>query len=86
MNVRLKFALWLAALFAGIVAVVAATAVLMAAGLPDAEYRMFLRIIDERARLLGLVAVLLLFGCAGVLGWLFRNYVTAARSLAFTIE
>jgi DNA polymerase-3 subunit epsilon len=54
----------------------------MAAGLPDAEYRILLRIIHERAQLLGLVAVLLLFGCAGVLGWLFKNYVTAARSLA----
>ena len=25
------------------------------------------------------LALLLLFVCAGILGWLFRNYVTAAR-------
>ena len=31
---------------------------------------------------LNLVAVLLLTGCTGVLGWLFRNYVTAVNSLA----
>lgn len=81
MNVRLKFFLWLAVCFAGIVLVMAASAVLMAAGLPDAEYRLLLRIIEERALMLMLVAVLLLFVCAGVLGWLFRNYVTAVRSL-----
>ena len=82
MNVRLKFSLWLTFFFAGIVAVVAATAVMIAAGLPDEDYKVLLRIIEGRAPMLGLVAVLLLFVCAGVLGWLFRNYVTAVRSLA----
>src|ERR1039457_5899064 len=82
MNVRLKFTLWLAVFFAGIVAAVAATAVMVAAGLPDEDYRSLLRIVEGRAPMLGLVALLLLFVCAGLLGWLFRNYVTAARSLA----
>ena len=81
MNVRLKFALWLAVLFAGIVAVVAAIAVMLAAGLPDADHKVLLRIIEGRAPMLGFVALLLLFACAGVLGWLFKNYVTAVRSL-----
>ena len=82
MNLRFRFSLWLAVLFAGVVAVVAATAVLMAAGLPGAEYEFFLRIVEERAPVLGFAAVLLLFACAGLLGWLFRNYVTAVRALA----
>ena len=82
MNVRLKFSIWLAFSFAGIVAVVAATAALIAAGLPEEEYRFFLRIIAERGPVLGFGAALLLGACAGVLGWLFRNYVTSVRSLA----
>ncbi|MBE0621961.1 MAG: PAS domain-containing protein [Burkholderiales bacterium] len=82
MNVRLKFSIWLAVLFAGVVAVVAATAVIVAAGLPADEYKLLLRIIAEREQVLGFVAVLLFAVCAGVLGWLFRNYVTAVRSLA----
>ena len=82
MNSRFKFALWLAVFFAGIAAVIAAIGILMGAGLPDAEYRIFLRIIDERAQTLGYAALLLLFACAAVLGWLFRNYLTPVRSLA----
>jgi len=82
MNVRLKFSLWLAVFFAGIVTVVAATAVMVAAGLPDEDYKFLLRIVEGRAQMLGVVAMLLLFVCAGVLGWLFKNYVTAVRSLA----
>ena len=82
MNARLKFSLWLAVFFGGIVAVVAAAAVMIAAGLPEADYAVLLRIIEARAPMLGLAAVLLLLVCAGVLGWLFRNYVTAVRALA----
>jgi DNA polymerase-3 subunit epsilon len=82
MNVRLKFSLWLAVFFAGIVAVVAASAVTLAAGLPDEDYKILLRIFEERAPTFGFVAVLLLLACAGVLGWLFRNYVAGIRSLS----
>jgi DNA polymerase-3 subunit epsilon len=82
MNIRLKFSLCLAVFFAAIVAVVVASAVAVAAGLPDADYRILLRIVEERAPTLGLVAVLLLLACAGVLGWLFRNYVGGIRSLS----
>ncbi|MGP1679883.1 MAG: exonuclease domain-containing protein [Burkholderiales bacterium] len=82
MNLRVKFSLWLTLLFAGIVAVVAASGVMIAAGLPDEEYKFFLRIVQARAPVLGFVAMLLLFACAGALGWLFRNYMTAVRSLA----
>lgn len=82
MNVRLKFSLWLAVFFAGVVAVVAAAAALMTSGLADAEYEIVRRIVEERAQTLAFAALLLLFACAGVLGWLFRNYVTAVRSLA----
>jgi DNA polymerase-3 subunit epsilon len=82
MSARLKFSIWLAAAYAGTVAVVAAIGVMAAAGLPDEDYRVLLRIIDERAQMLAFVALLLLFLCAGVIGWLFKNYLTAARSLA----
>ena len=82
MNARLKFSLWLVVFFGGIVAVVVVIAVMVVAGLPDEDYKVVLRIIEVRALMLGLVAVLLLLACAGVLGWLFRNYVTAVRSLA----
>jgi DNA polymerase-3 subunit epsilon len=57
-------------------------AITLAAGLPDEDSRVLQRIIVGQAPMLGLIAVLLLFGCAGVVGWLFRNYVRAARSLA----
>jgi len=82
MNARLKFSIWLAVAYAAIVAVVAAIGVMVAAGLPDEDYRVLLRIVDERAQMLAFVAMLLLFLCGGVVSWLFKNYVTAARSLA----
>ena len=82
MNLKLKFSLWLAVFFGGIVAVLAAIVAVVAAGLPAEEYRFFLRIVEERAQVIGFLALLLLFACAGVLGWLFRNYVTALRSLS----
>ena len=82
MKLKLKFLLWLAATFAGVAAVLAATVAMVGAGLPDDEYRVLLHIIDERVQLIGFLAVLLLFVCAGALGWLFRNYVTEALSLS----
>jgi DNA polymerase-3 subunit epsilon len=82
MSARFKFSIWLAVFYAGIVAVVTAIAVMVAAGLPDADYQVLLRILEGRAQMLGFVAMLLLFLCAGILRWLFRSYVTAARSLA----
>jgi DNA polymerase-3 subunit epsilon len=82
MNVRLKYSLWLAVIVAGILTAAAVTALMIAAGLPDEDYRVLLRIVDGRAQILGLSALLVLLVCAGLLGWLFKNYVTAARSLA----
>ena len=82
MNVRLKFSLWLAIVFAGLVFAVAAVAIMIAAGLPDEDIKLLLRVLAARTQLLSLVAVLLLLICAGVLGWLFKNYPTAIRSLA----
>lgn len=82
MNHSLKFSIWLALFFAGIVGVVAATGIMIAAGLPENDYLFLLRVVQGRAPVLGFVAVLLLFSCAGVLGWFFKNYMTAVRSLA----
>ena len=82
MNLSLKFSIWLGVFFGGIVALLVATASLMAAGLPEAEYQALQRIVAERGPLLALLAVPLLAACAGIIGWLFRNYVTPVRSLA----
>ena len=81
MIAKLKFLVWLACLYGGLIAVMAATVVVIAAGLPQDEYRVLLHILEERALPLAFVAALLLAICAGVLGWLFRNYVTAVRAL-----
>ena len=82
MNARAKFSIWFAVFYFGVVAVVVATGVMFAAGVPDADARVLLRLLEERAQMLAFVAMLLLFLCAGVLHWLFRNYLTAVRSLA----
>ena len=82
MNARAKFSIWLAIFYFGVVAVVAATAVMFAAGVPDADAQVLLRLLEERAQMLAFVAMLLLFLCAGVLGWLFKSYVTPLRALA----
>ena len=82
MNARLKFSLWLAVFFGGIVVVVAVTAVMIAGRIARRGLRGFAAHRRSTRAVLGLAAVLLLFVCAGVLAWLFRNYVTALRALA----
>ena len=82
MSARLRFFIWLAACYAGVVGVVAAVAVMVVTGLPDGDHEVLMRILGERAQMLAFVAMLLLFACAGAVGWLFRNYVTPVRSLA----
>lgn len=82
MKGRLKFALWVGVLFDGVVVVVAAAALLVASGLPQDEQDMLLRILGERAPLLAYAAFILFIACAGVIAWVFRNYMTAVSALA----
>jgi DNA polymerase-3 subunit epsilon len=62
--------------------VVVAVALLVASGLPQNEQDVLRRILEERAPLLAYAALILLFVCGGVIGWLFRNYITAVSALA----
>ncbi len=82
MQGRLKLAAWLAALYGGVLATVAALAVLVTAGMPAADQAAFARMLNERAPTLGLVALLLLAGCGGIVAWLFKRHVVAPHALA----
>ena len=82
MKGKLKFALWVGVLFDGVVIAIAAVALLVASGLPQDEQDMLQRILGERAPLLAYAAFILLVACAGVINWLFRNYMTAVSALA----
>ena len=77
-----KFALWLAAFFAAAVALVVLVAALVAAGLPAADQAVLARVLDERGPLLGFLALIMLFACAGILKWLFARFVSPLRALA----
>src|SRR5687768_760429 len=82
MGPRLKFSLWLAALFGAVVAVVAAVGVLMSAGLEPGDRVVLARILEERGPLLAFIALLVFIACAGLLRWLFARFVAPLRALA----
>ncbi len=82
MKARRKFILWVAVLYAALLAVPAALGVLLAAGLPAGEQEVFLAIVSERAPVLAFAALILLFVSAGAVKWLFDQYLTAVHALA----
>ena len=82
MKGKLKFVVWLGVLFDGVVIVIVAVALLVASGLPQHEQDVLQRVLEQRAPLLAYAALILLFGCGGVISWLFRNYMTAVSALA----
>jgi DNA polymerase-3 subunit epsilon len=82
MRARLKFAVWLAALYGGVLATVVALAVVLAAGMPVDDQAVLSRMLDERAPVLGFIGALLLAVCGAIVAWLFKRYVTAPRALA----
>jgi len=82
MKARSKFILWVAALYAALLAVPAALGVLLAAGLPAGEQEAFLAIVAERAPVLAFAALILLFVSVGAVKWLFDQYLTAVHALA----
>src|SRR6188768_3646409 len=82
MGLRLKFALWLGALFGSAVALVAVVDWLLAAGLPAEDQRVLARILEERGPLLAFLALIVLIACAGLLRWLFARFVAPLRGIA----
>jgi DNA polymerase-3 subunit epsilon len=79
---RGKFALWVFVLFAGGIAVPAATAVAVVAALAPPDQQVVLRVLSERAPLLIFGGIALLALCVGVVRWFFGTYVIPARALA----
>ncbi|MGH8674041.1 MAG: exonuclease domain-containing protein [Burkholderiales bacterium] len=55
---------------------------ILAFGLPDADAAALRRILEMRASMLMLAAVLLLFACVGLVKWFFAAYLVPARVLA----
>ena len=82
MKPRTKFAVWVAVLYAAVLAVPAAMGALLLAGLSEGDAAVLERILNLRAPALAFLAVALLFVCGGAVKWLFAEYVTAARGLA----
>jgi hypothetical protein len=82
MKARAKFLLWTGLLWVALLAIAAALGVALAAGLPEADGAAVRRVLAERAPLLAFAAVILLFVCAGVVKWLFDEYVVAIHALA----
>lgn len=82
MRARLKFAVWLSALYGGVLATVVALAVMLAAGMPTDDQTVLSRMLEERAPVLGFIGALLLAACGAIVAWLFKRHVTAPRALA----
>ncbi|HXV12336.1 MAG TPA: PAS domain-containing protein, partial [Burkholderiales bacterium] len=82
MKGRGKFALWVFVLFAGGVAVPAATVIALAAALTPPDQQTVLRVLAERTPLLIFGAIVLLGLCVAVVNWLFGSYIVPARALA----
>jgi DNA polymerase-3 subunit epsilon len=82
MHDRLKFAVWLAALYSGVLAVAGIALLVVAAGMPAADEAAFARMLDQRGPALGFVGALLLLVCGGIVARLFKHYVRAPRALA----
>lgn len=82
MSSRGRFAAAVAALYAAVLSVPALAGLLVAVALPEADAAAFRRMLEARAPLLALAALVLLFGCAAAVRWFFAEYVTAGRALA----
>ena len=81
MKGRGRFALRVATLFAGTLAVPAATGIALIAAVGAQDRQFLLRVLEERASLLVFGALVLLAICFAVVRWLDARYVTAARAL-----
>jgi len=77
-----KFIAWVAALYVAVLAVPLAAGVLVAFRLSDGDAAALGRILEQRAAVLMLGAIFLLFLCVFVVRWFFARYLTPARVLA----
>lgn len=82
MKPRRKFLVWTAIAWLALLALGAALAFALAAGLPEANREALGRVLSEGAPLLAFAALILLFVCGGVVKWLFDEYVVAIHALA----
>ena len=82
MRVARGFWIGLAIFYAGVLAIVAAFALVASAGFDEAQRKTIPGILAAAAPALIYAAVILLFVCAGVLRWIFRRYPESARQLA----
>ncbi|MCX7960413.1 MAG: exonuclease domain-containing protein [Burkholderiales bacterium] len=82
MTLARKRWLWTAVSFGALLALLAAVALVVASALAPAERERLSAALAERAPALAFVALVLAFACAGVVKWLFDEYVVAIRGLA----
>jgi DNA polymerase III subunit epsilon len=77
-----KLSTWIGAAFAGVTAASLLFASFLLIGLSDAERTVLAQVLERRAALLLLGALLVLAVCGGAMKWLFARYVTALRAVA----
>lgn len=77
-----RFWLWLAAVFGGQLAVIAAAGVLLAAGLPATERATLRGLIDAAGPVIFYGALILLALCGAIVHWQLQRYPLALRRLA----
>jgi DNA polymerase III subunit epsilon len=82
MHSKLRFAVWLAAVYGSVLATGAAVVVLLGAGMPADVQALLSQLLAAKAPMLGFIAAALLVACGGIVAWLFKRYVTAPRALA----
>ena len=82
MKARRKFLLWVAGVYAVLLAVPGTLGALLAAGLTPAEREAFLGFIAGEAPLLAFAALILFFVSFGAVKWLFDQYPTAVHAIA----
>ena len=82
MSPRRRFALWLAAAYAGSLALIAVAVLIVGAGHPEQDEAVLRRVLDERAPVLFFLAALLLVPLGTVVGWIVKRYVIAVRSVS----
>lgn len=82
MKPRSRFALWLAACYAGILVLIAVAGLVVGAGQPEQDQAILWRVLDERAPALFFLAAFLLVPAGAVIGWIIKRYVTAVQSVS----
>jgi DNA polymerase-3 subunit epsilon len=82
MTARARFAARVLGLYGAALAVPTLAGLLLGYALPEADAAVFWGVVESRAPLLALMAVLMLFACAGVVRWLHAEHVAPALAIA----